>query len=96
LEDELTERHGGAILATSFALKSHGTLHLISEVSEPVFNVSFSHNGFLKVNVFSESSEFHVDFINVTVFFLVESNGSNTGVELLKIVLELVRVRSHR
>jgi hypothetical protein len=96
LENELTERHAGAILATSLALVSYGSLHFVSEVSQPVLDVAFSYNGVEKLNVFSESCEFHVDFVDVRAFFLVESNGSDTGEKLLEIVLELLGVGSHR
>lgn len=95
-KDELSKRHRGAILATLFALKSHGSLHLIGEVSQPVLNVSFSHNGIKKLNIFSESSEFHVDFVNVRAFVFVESYGGDTSEKFLEIVLELLGVRSHR
>jgi hypothetical protein len=96
LENELTERHAGTILATSFALVFYGSLHFVSEVSQPVFNVAFSYNRVEKLNVFSESSEFHVDFVNVRAFVFVESNGSDTSEKFLEIVLELFRVGSHR
>lgn len=96
MEDELAEGHAGAVLATSFALVSHGTLHFIGELGQPVLDVAFSHNGVEKLDVFGESSEFHVNFVDVTAFFLIESNGSDTGVKLLEIVLELLGVGSHR
>ena len=95
MEDELTERHAGAVLATSLALVSHGTAHFVGEHGQPVLDVAFSHNGVEKLDVFGESCEFHVNFVDVTAFFLVESNGSDTGVKLLEIVLELLGVGSH-
>ena len=68
----------------------HGSLHLIGEVSQPVLNVSFSHNGIKKLNIFSESSKFHVDFVNVRVFVFFEGYGGDTSVKFLEIVLELL------
>jgi len=96
LEDELTQRHAGAVLATSLALVSDGALHLISQESKPVLNVAFSYDRVEKLDVFGESSKLHVNFVDVRTIIFVKGYGGDTSVELFEVILELFRVRSHR
>jgi hypothetical protein len=73
-----------------------GLLHLLFELVEPFFNLTFSLDTLIEVNVFGDTLEMLVNSDDKTAVLFVKSNGVDSVEKLFEIVLDSVGVGTLR
>ena len=86
--NELSVWHGHAVLGTSGADHSDGSLHLILELDEPLLNVTFGSDTLLELDVLLLTSQELSDLDNELSVALIEGDSVDGIEKLLEVILD--------